>query len=167
MVKYNYEERGQKAVIAKPSVDTRDGTFTIKSRIGLSTEGITVEKLLTENKMNYDAIIIDEAQFMAPEQVDALAEIADSGTPVICYGLRTDFQGKFFPGSLRLMEVADTIEEIKTVCWCGRKATINARYDKDGNVVRDGDQVVLGANDQYIAVCRKHFHSGELFGVKN
>ena len=110
MVKYNYEERGQKAVIAKPSVDTRDGTFTIKSRIGLSTEGITVEKLLAENTSNYDAIIIDEAQFMTPEQVDALAEIADNGTPVICYGLRTDFQGKFFPGSLRLMEVADTIE---------------------------------------------------------
>lgn len=163
MVKFNYEERGQKVILAKPKVDIRDGEGIVKSRIGLSSPCIEVEELIhmnIEDIKKYDAIIVDEAQFLTADQVDALTRVVDFlNIPVICYGLRTDFRGKFFEGSRRLMEVADTIDEIKTVCWCGAKATFNARYNENG-IVRSGSQIELGANEKYISLCRKHYKMG-------
>ena len=145
MVAFNYEERGQKVLIAKSGVDTRDGERIIRSRMGLSR-----------------VVIVDEAQFATPEQIDFLAHIVDDlNVPVMCYGLRADFQNKLFPGSERLLTICDEIHEVKTMCWCGRKAICNARYNKHG-IVREGAQVMLGANDEYIALCRKHFNEGKL-----
>ena len=111
----------------------------------------------------YDCLIVDEAQFLNREQVLLLAELVDNyGVPVICYGLRTDFQGNFFEGSHWLMALADTIEEIKTICWCGRKAIMNARLDGAGGITKVGEQVVLGADDKYIGLCRKHWAEGKI-----
>ena len=115
-----------------------------------------------EEIKTYHCIIVDEVQFATKEQIDFLSDIVDfMDVPVVCYGLRTDFQNQLFPGSERLIAVADTIREIKTVCWCGKKATCNARFNRDG-IVRDGEQVVLGANDSYVALCRRHFKLGML-----
>ena len=168
MVHYNYIERGSNAVLLKPQLENRDGEKIIKSRIGLESECCYVEDFITEIGTNwdaakkYDAVIVDECQFLSAEQVDWLSDLVDfAEIPVICYGLRTDFQSKFFPGSKRLMEIADKIEEIKTVCWCGRKAAINARIS-DGKIVRNGEQVMMGGNESYIAICRKHFKLGML-----
>ena len=168
MVCYNYEERGQKALLAKSAIDTRDGANIVHSRIGLERECILLETLcndMTEEEIKtYDAIVVDEAQFATPEQVDFLAHLVDDfGIPVLCYGLRADFQNKLFPGSERLLAIADHIQELKTVCWCGRKATCNARYNENG-IVREGAQVMLGSNDSYKALCRKHFKMGKLTG---
>lgn len=166
MTEYNYAERGQKALLAKTNVDTRDGVYTIKSRIGLEKQCVLLSEICTmeEAKLKaYDAIIVDEIQFATVEQIDFLAHIVDDlNVPVICYGLRTDFQLNLFEGSKRLLAIADEIKEVKTVCWCGRKATCNARYNKYG-IVREGSQVMLGANDEYIALCRKHFLAGKLY----
>lgn len=164
MVCYNYEERGQKALLAKSAIDTRDGVNIVHSRIGLERECILLETLcndMTEEEIKqYDAIVVDEAQFATPEQVDFLAHLVDDfGIPVLCYGLRADFQNKLFPGSERLLTIADEIQEIKTICWCGSAAKCNARYNEHG-IVREGAQVMLGANDSYIALCRKHFLEG-------
>lgn len=168
MVAYNYEERGQHALILKPSTDTRDGVHTVHSRIGLSSSCRLVDEFLAEYAADprcvtaYSAIIVDEVQFASESQIDTFSDIVDTWQiPVLCYGLRADFQNKFFPGSRRLMEIADEIKEIKTICWCGRKATCNARYDENG-IIKEGAQVVLGANDKYIALCRKHFKEGNL-----
>lgn len=168
MVKYNYEERGQKVLLLSPDVDTRFGQGNITSRIGLSSECSNVSDFITKDGelcadvTRYDCILVDEAQFVDKVQIWALARIVDNlNIPVICYGLRTDFQGKFFPGSESLMAIADKIEEVKTICWCGAKATFNARYNSEG-IIRNGEQVVIGANEQYTSVCRKHFISGEL-----
>ena len=168
MVHYNYLERGSNAVLLKPKLENRDGEKIIKSRIGLESECDYVEDFMAdigtdwEAAKKYDAVIVDECQFLSSEQVDWLSDLVDyAEIPVICYGLRTDFQSKFFPGSMRLMEIADKIEEIKTVCWCGRKAEINARIH-DGKIVRDGEQVMMGGNESYIAICRKHFKLGML-----
>ena len=168
MVHYNYLERGSNAVLLKPKLENRDGEKIIKSRIGLESECDYVEDFVAdigtdwEAAKKYDAVIVDECQFLSSEQVDWLSDLIDyAEIPVICYGLRTDFQSKFFPGSKRLMEIADKIEEIKTVCWCGRKAEINARIH-DGKIVRDGEQVMMGGNESYIAICRKHFKLGML-----
>ena len=168
MVHYNYLERGSNAVLLKPKLENRDGEKIIKSRIGLESECDYVEDFMAdigtdwEAAKKYDAVIVDECQFLSSEQVDWLSDLVDyAEIPVICYGLRTDFQSKFFPGSKRLMEIADKIEEIKTVCWCGRKAEINARIH-DGKIVRDGEQVMMGGNESYIAICRKHFKLGML-----
>lgn len=160
MVWYNYMERGQHALLLKPSTDTRDGVYTIHSRSGIEAECVLFDKLDLEKVKNheYDCLIIDEAQFLTKEQVELLTDIADDyNVPVICYGLRTDFQGNFFPGSHWLLAYADTIEEIKTICWCGKKATYNARLDGKGGITKQGEQVVLGANDKYISLCRKHW----------
>ena len=172
MVHYNYIERGSNAVLLKPQLENRDGEKIIKSRIGLESECCYVEDFITEIGTNwdaarkYDAVIVDECQFLSAEQVDWLSDLVDfAEIPVICYGLRTDFQSKFFPGSKRLMEIADKIEEIKTVCWCGRKAAINARIS-DGKIVRNGEQVMMGGNESYIAICRKHFKLGMLSAEK-
>lgn len=165
MTKFNYGEVGQKALLCKPATDTRDGKLTVHSRIGLEEECILLEefvKYTEEQVREYDCIIIDEVQFATPEQIDFLSDVVDFyDVPVVCYGLRADFQNHLFPGSERLIAIADHIQELKTVCWCGRKATCNARYNENG-IVREGAQVMLGANDSYKALCRKHFKMGKL-----
>lgn len=164
MVWYNYKERGQNALLLKPGVDTRDGVSRVWSRSGLEADCMLLDDLDLEKVRNheYDALIIDEAQFMTKEQVEQLAWIVDNlNVPVVCYGLRTDFQGNFFPGSHWLLARADTIEEVKTICWCGKKATNNARLDGKGGITKVGEQVVLGANDKYIGLCRKHWMAGD------
>ena len=168
ITKYNYEENDLKVWLIKPSADTRDGEQTLRSRIGLEakvdviTPGIDVYRLFQETKLGAcDVIIVDECQFLVPEQIDQLRAIVnDHGVPVMCFGLRTDFQTRLFPGSRRLMEVADTIQEIKTMCDCGAKATVNARIDGTGHIVTEGAQVVLGGNDSYIAMCHKCYIRG-------
>lgn len=165
MTHFNYEEVGQKALLCKTETDTRDGARIIRSRIGLEMECIFLSELLEmpeEEIKQYDCIIVDEVQFATKDQIDFLSDIVDfMEVPVVCYGLRTDFQNNLFPGSERLIAIADTIHEIKTVCWCGKKATANARFNVNG-IVRDGEQVFLGANDSYVALCRKHFKLGML-----
>ena len=168
ITKYNYEENDLNVWLIKPSADTRDGVATLRSRIGLEAEVevISPEKNILElfkatqlGKCN--VIIVDECQFFTPEQIDELRAIVDEcNVPVMCFGLRTDFLTHMFPGSLRLMEVADTIQEIKTICDCGAKATVNARIDGQGHIVTHGAQVVLGGNDSYIAMCHKCYVRG-------
>ena len=161
ITKFNYEELGMSVWLIKPSVDTRDGADIIRSRIGLeaSAQIITPGQNIIEeyNKVGKrDVIISDEAQFFTPEQIDQLRSLVDGeDIPVLCFGLRTDFLTHFFPGSQRLMELADSITEIKTVCACGRKATVNARIDAEGKIITEGSQVFLGGNDSYIAMCHK------------
>ena len=162
MVQYNYQERGQNALMLKPRLDDRDGARIVGSRSGLSAPCRFVEELDGIDLKAYDCVIVDEAQFLTKAQVEKLVQIVDDmDIPVICYGLRADFQGNLFEGSHWLMAWADTIEEIKTVCWCGRKATMNARV-ADGKVVKAGEQIVLGGNESYVALCRKHWAQGEL-----
>ena len=160
MVAYNYAERGQRALLVKPALDDRDGVNVMASRIGLSQPCISVEELMRmddETLRRYDCVVVDEAQFCTKEQVERLTDLVDVlDVPVVAYGLRTDFQRNLFPGSMWLLAWADVIEEVKTVCWCGRAATCNARFDEHGVMVTEGDQVVLGANDNYTAVCRRH-----------
>ena len=161
ITKFNYEELGMTVWLIKPSIDTRDGADVVKSRIGLSATAqiITPEADIIEeyHKVGrHDVIIADEAQFFTPAQIDQLRELVDDeDLPVLCFGLRTDFLTHFFPGAQRLMELADSLTEIKTVCACGRKATVNARIDENGRVTTQGDQVLLGGNDRYIAMCHK------------
>ena len=110
-----------------------------------------------------DAVLIDEAQFLSPEEVDTLSDIVDFyEIPVLCYGLRADFRTRLFPGSMRLMEIADVIEEVPTVCWCGKRAQCNTRY-ANGKIVREGAQIFLGSNESYVALCRKHYKEGKLW----
>ena len=169
ITKFNYEERGMKVWLIKPSVDDRDGANTVKSRIGLYAEAYVVtpdKDLMTEykNHNDIDVIIADECQFLTPNQIDDLRKIVDLyDIPVLCFGLRTDFLTKLFPGSHRLFEVADSISEIKTICACGKKAIINARIDENGNVVTEGDQILIGGNDSYVAMC----HSCWQQAIKN
>ena len=166
MVAYNYEEKGQRAILAKPALDDRDGSGIMASRIGLQRPCISVEQLVNmsnEELSAYDCVIVDEAQFCTKAQVARLTDIVDElDIPVICYGLRTDFQRNLFEGSLWLMAWADQIEEVKTVCWCGRAATCVARFDENGIMVTEGSQVQLGGNDSYISVCRRHHKSGQI-----
>ena len=162
ITKYNYEENDMKVWLIKPSADTRDGVQILRSRIGLAatvevmTPDVDIYELFGRaHKGACNAIIVDECQFMTEDQIDQLRAIVnDYNVPVMCFGLRTDFQTRLFPGSRRLMEVADTIQEIKTMCDCGAKATVNARIN-DGYIVTEGAQVVLGGNDCYIAMCHK------------
>ena len=167
ITKYNYEENDLKVWLIKPSADTRDGAEILRSRIGLeaTVEVIAPEvdvyaRFLGGKARRSDVIIVDECQFMTERQIDQLRAIVDDhNIPVMCFGLRTDFQTHLFPGSRRLMEVADTIQEIKTICDCGAKATVNARIN-DGYIVTEGAQVVLGGNDSYIAMCHKCYIRG-------
>ena len=162
ITKYNYEENDLNVWLIKPSADTRDGVGTIRSRIGLQAECEVIApdvdifaRFLGRQVRRCHVIIVDECQFLTPAQIDQLRAIVDEhNVPVLCFGLRTDFQTKLFPGSMRLMEVADTIQEIKTICDCGAKATVNARVS-DGYIVTEGDQVFLGGNDAYIAMCHR------------
>jgi len=166
MVNYNYEERGQKALLTKPAIDQRDGERFVASRAGLNHPCIwfhEVQAMPLEELKQYACIIVDECQFLSRAEVEWLVHIVDvENIPVICYGLRADFAGNLFPGSEALLAWADVIEEIKTICWCGKKATFNARFDESGRVVKQGEQVVLGANDKYIGLCRKHWAEGNL-----
>ncbi len=166
MVRYNYEERGQEALLVKPAVDQRDGARFVASRAGLSAPCIYFSDLRAmepEALKSYACIIVDEAQFLSREEVRYLSDVVDElNVPVICYGLRADFKGELFPGSQELLASADIIEEIKTICWCGKKAIHNARFDENGKVLKEGAQVVLGANDRYIGLCRKHWKEGNL-----
>ena len=161
ITQFNYEELGMTVWLIKPSIDTRDGADIIKSRIGLarSAQIITPEQDIVKEYAKagrHDVIISDEAQFFTPEQIDQLRELVDfEDIPVLCFGLRTDFLTHVFPGSKRLLELADSITEIKTVCACGRKATVNARIDENGRVITHGDQVFLGGNDSYVAMCHR------------
>ncbi len=165
MVKYNYSERNQRALLTKPDIDTRDGGNIVRSRCGLTDTCVLFNEIRWNELFNreYDCLIVDEAQFLTRAQVMQLVDLVDNyGVPVICYGLRTDFRGEFFEGSLWLMAFADTIEEIKTVCWCGKKAIMNARLDGKGGITKVGEQVVLGADDKYIGLCRKHWAEGKI-----
>ncbi len=161
ITQFNYEELGMKVWLIKPSTDNRDGADIIKSRIGLMRHAqvITPDQNVMEEYHKagkFDVIIADEAQFLSPEQIDQLRDIVDEeNVPVLCFGLRTDFLTNFFPGARRLMELADSITEIKTVCSCGHKATVNARIDGEGKVVTKGSQILIGGNDSYIAMCHK------------
>jgi len=166
MVHYNYEERGQKALLTKPAVDQRDGERFVASRAGLSHPCIyfhEVMRMTQAELQSYACVIVDEAQFLSRDEVRYLTHLVDDfNIPVICYGLRADFRGELFPGSQELLASADIIEEIKTICWCGHKATYNTRFDENGAVLKEGAQVVLGANDCYIGLCRKHWKEGNL-----
>ena len=161
ITQFNYEELGMTVWLIKPSVDTRDGADVIRSRIGLERTAriITPEQDIVEEYKRAgkcDVIISDEAQFFTPAQIDQLRTLVDEeDVPVLCFGLRTDFLTHFFPGAQRLMELADSITEIKTVCACGRKATVNARIDGRGHIVTEGSQILLGGNDSYVAMCHK------------
>ena len=162
ITKFNYEERGMRVWLIKPAVDHRDGANTVRSRIGLEAkcEPIGQECDLfacsLEAHTDIDVVIADECQFFTAAQIDALRRIVnDYDVPVLCFGLRTDFLCRLFEGSRRLFEIADSITEIKTVCSCGAKATVNARLDAKGHVVTEGDQILLGGNDCYVAMCHK------------
>lgn len=168
ITKYNYEENDLKVWLIKPSADIRDGTQILRSRIGLEAQVEVippdmdiVQRFQESQQDNCDVIIVDECQFLTSRQIDQLRTIVnDYNIPVMCFGLRTDFQTRLFPGSLRLMEIADTIQEIKTICDCGAKATVNARIDGAGHIITQGAQVVLGGNDSYIAMCHKCYIRG-------
>lgn len=165
MVAYNYYERGKEALLVKPKIDTRD-VGVIRSRMGLEQKCIYVEDLLAmsdEEISRYDCVIVDEAQFCKKTDIEFFIHIVDElNLPVICYGLRTDFRRELFEGSMWLLAWADVIEELKTVCWCGQGATCNTRFGEDGKIIRSGEQVVMGGNDNYTALCRKHYKEGNL-----
>lgn len=157
ITKFNYEKNGDKVLFIKPSTDTRDGENIIKSRIGLSGEAMVLTPddnlSLMGVASDYDVVICDESQFFTAKQIERLKDLAVFfEVPVICYGLLTDFQTHLFPGSKRLIELADSIQEIKMVCRCGRKATVNARI-VNGEIVREGEQVMLGGDESYEAMC--------------
>ena len=162
----NYRERGMATMLWTAALDDRGGDRAIESRIGLHTEAHRFdadtdlwERIGAAHRVEPLAcVLIDEAQFLTPTQVWQLARLADeTGIPVLCYGLRTDFQGELFPGSATLLGIADALVELKAVCHCGRKATMNLRVDESGAAVREGAQTEIGGNDRYVALCRKHF----------
>lgn len=163
IAKFNYEERNMKVWLIKPSTDERDGSTVIRSRIGIrdTAENITPDTDLVKRFKEFhpnkvDVIIADECQFFEADQIDQLRTIVDEDSvPVLCFGLRTDFLTHMFPGSRRLFELADSITEIKTICECGTKAAVNARVDVSGRIITSGEQVFLGGNDSYIAMCFK------------
>ena len=166
---YNFEEKGIQFMVLKPSIDTRDGESIIKSRVGIERECIPVQKdvnlydsvveynnILQTSFSKLDWILVDECQFLTEEQVDQLAMIVDNlNVEVMCFGLRTDFKSKLFPASKRLFELADEIEEVKSRCDCGKKTSINARFNSNGEMILDGNQILVGGDDLYKPLCRK------------
>ena len=171
-VRHNYHERHQGTLLVKPATDDRDGQDFIRARVGLEAKVDALVFPATDMRdlvraraaaggSRPDCILVDEAQFLTPDQVGQLCELADvQGIPVLCFGLRADFRGQLFPGSATLMALADTIEEIKSICWCGKKATMNARL-VGGRITYEGPQVLIGGNDTYISLCRKHWREGQ------
>ncbi|HPO04886.1 MAG TPA: thymidine kinase [Bacillota bacterium] len=169
-VAYNYEERNKRVLVLIPGVDDRYGTGVVSSRIGVSREATVVNEetnllklFMEENaKEKIDCVLVDECQFLKKHHVQELVEIVDSyDTPVLAYGLKNDFRNELFEGSYYMLVYADKIEEIKTICWCGRKATMVARI-VDGKFVKTGEQIVIGGNDMYVSLCRKHYNDGRV-----
>ena len=171
-VAYNYEERGMRVLIMKPSIDTKGGE-KLMSRLGVERrvdiavrpdmDPLALVRADIAKNGPLACVLTDESQFFTAWQAEQLFMVTVVlNVPVICYGLRADFKGDLFPGSEALLVMADKIEEVKTICWCGKKATFNARFDAAGKVLKEGEQVVLGANDQYIGLCRKHWMAGDL-----
>ncbi|MBI2707505.1 MAG: thymidine kinase [Proteobacteria bacterium] len=167
---YNYQERGMNTLLFIPAIDTRHALGVMSSRIGLTAEALPfqpsfnffehVKDYTQHNKLN--CVLVDEAQFLTKTQVIELTRIVDElKIPVLTYGLRSDFKGEPFEGSLYLLAWAEDISEIKTICHCGRKATMNLRMDETGKMIKEGAQIEIGGNDLYIALCRKHFMSGD------
>jgi thymidine kinase len=165
---YNYQERGMRTLVFVPAIDTRSGLGRVRSRIGLEAPAEVLSP--TDNLLNrvrhehtidpIACVLIDEAQFLTRAQVEQLSDVADVlEIPVLCYGLRTDFQGQLFPGSGALLALADDLTELKTICHCGRKATMNLRLGPDGRAVREGAQIEIGGNERYVAMCRRHYKS--------
>jgi len=166
---WNYRERGLHPLLLTPQLNTRDGDGCIASRIGLSAAATTfspaaslltlIQQLLTSHPVS--CVFVDEAQFLTRRQVYDLGEVADGlNVPVLCYGLRTDFQGNLFEGSQHLLAWSDVLSEIKTICHCGRKATMVLRIDEQGRPIRSGEQIRIGGNESYVSVCRRHFKEG-------
>jgi len=172
---YNYHERGMETLLLAPIVDDRYGTAKIASRIGLQANAINFSpeenlyiliKSYFDNGHKLNCVLIDEAQFLKKDQVWQLTDIVDEfNIPVLAYGLRSDFRGEPFEGSLYLLTLAEDVAEIKTICHCGRKATMNIRLDEKGNVVTIGNQIEIGGNGKYVAVCRKHFKKGRMTSI--
>ena len=169
-VAYNYEERGKNVLVMTSGKDNRFGRGIVKSRIGMQRDALPIDDdtnilsayMEAEAKKHIDCVLVDEAQFLKKHHVEELVEIVDSSEcPVICYGLKNDFRNELFEGSHYLLIYADKIEEIKTICWCGRKATMVARVS-DGKIVRSGEQIVIGGNEMYVSLCRKHYNDGRL-----
>ncbi|WP_331371825.1 thymidine kinase [Sinorhizobium chiapasense] len=165
---YNYQERGMRVAMLIAAFDDRAGAGRISSRIGLASDAIPfsggddlyalVERLNADGSGEIACVFVDEAQFLGENQVWQLARVADRlGIPVMAYGLRTDFQGKLFPGSMALLAIADELREVRTICHCGRKATMVVRLDGAGNLVREGAQVDVGGNEKYVSYCRRHW----------
>lgn len=168
---YNYRERGMQTLLYTPKIDDRAGAGFIGSRIGLKAQAETFDEATNLYKTTFaqhqqkpiDCVLIDEAQFLNKEQVEQLSEVVDRlHIPVLAYGLRTDYQGEPFEGSRYLLAWADNLVEIKTICHCGKKATHVLRLDAEGKVITQGSQVLIGGNDRYVSVCRKHFKQGKL-----
>jgi thymidine kinase len=166
---YNYRERGMNTVILLPEIDTRDGKGKVTSRIGIESEAVTFntsDNLYSVVNAIHDdtplsCVLVDEAQFLTRKQVQLLSDVCDQlDIPVLAYGLRTDFQGNLFEGSAQLLAWADSLAEIKTICHCGRKASMVLRIDADGRAIKDGNQIQIGGNDRYVSVCRQHFKQG-------
>jgi thymidine kinase len=157
MARFNYEERGQKTLLVKPQLDTRDGDHMVYSRIGLKHPCVyfhEMQAMAEEELKQFACIIVDECQFLTSPQIDQLRAIVnDYNIPVQCFGLRTDFQTRLFPGSKRLFELADSTEEIKYICSCMEKAVVNSRMDAFGNIITQGAQVEIGGNERYEAMC--------------
>jgi thymidine kinase len=163
---FNYRERGMETMLFTAAIDDRFAAGTIASRIAISapatafdaTSDLFADVAAERERRPLACVLVDEAQFLTPDQVDQLARVCDSlGVPVLAYGLRTDFLGALFPGSARLLAIADALIEIKSVCMCGRKATMNLRVDGQGRPIREGEQTEIGGNDRYLALCRRHF----------
>ena len=167
MTRFSWEDKGKKVALLKPSIDNRDGVDIVKSRAGLTAKAILaypnskIREVLPAPAEEYDNIIVDEAQFLTKEQVNELRDIADNGTFVMCYGLKADFMGNLFEGSKRILELADSLREIVTMCPCGKKAIMNARYS--GNkILYEGEQVLVGGNESYIALCHRCYKKGTI-----
>ena len=165
MTRFSWEDKGKKVALLKPSIDNRDGVDIVKSRAGLTAQAILIypdskiRDVLPNPVEEYDNLIVDEAQFLSKTQVDELRDIADNGTFVMCYGLKADFMGNLFEGSKRILELADSLREIVTMCPCGKKAIMNARYS--GNrILYEGEQVVVGGNESYMALCHRCYKKG-------
>lgn len=171
---HNYNERGMDTLLFAPKIDTRYGEGRISTRIGLQKEAIPVSEAFNlfnftqtavKENPNIKCVLVDEAQFLTKAQVDQLCQITEQiNIPVLAYGIRSDFRGEPFPGSLYLLTWADLLVEIKTICHCGSKATMNMRIDENGNAISEGEQVQIGGNESYISTCRRHFRAGE--GIK-